>query len=370
LRVLIIHPQMAMYGGAEQVVVHLAKHLEEHGHKVAIATLSTAQHPEYDGLKVIAPPDGEQVAYRLRGGVRALTDIAKMWAKLRAIVAKQADSYDVLNPHNFPAIWAAPKGRPVVWMCNEVPDLWHSTGANGLVNKLFSAGKQADRAIVRSKCLTAVVADKRNSHIFFKRYGFAPYIVPYGIEGIFFASEQRNLPSDVFRVVCPSMVSPSKNQLGILEAVSELEFPIEVVISGYREPEHPYTQLVDEYAVRHGLNVRYVGLTSRANLRRLYASCHAAVFSGRGQGSWLGPFEQLAAGTPVVVSPRLSCSDLIAEQGIGTVTDDVAGALCSIRANYAHYQEQALKGQEFVLKELTWSRFGDRMEEVMLCAGY
>jgi len=370
MKVLIVHPQMAMYAGAEQVVVHLARYLERHGHDVNILTLSIAPHPEYEGLKFTVPPKDKQIAYHLRGGIKSLRDIIRIWARLRGLVQKHADDYDVLNPHNFPAVWATPNGRHIVWMCNEVPDLWHSTNANGLNSKLFNMGKQIDRAIVRSRLPLAMVADKRSRVTFYTRYGIMPHIAPYGIEGKFFAQNQRNLPGSIFRVICPSMVSPSKNQLSILEAVSKLEFPVEVVISGYREPEHPYAQLVDRYAREHRLNIRYVGLTSRGNLRQLYASCHVAVFSGKGQGSWLGPFEQLATGTPVVVSPKLTCSDLIRKHNIGTVTDNIATALHKVKNNYTRYQEQAHRGQEFVLKELTWDKFGERVERTMLCGEY
>ena len=56
MRVLIVHPQMAIYGGAEIVIVKLARYFEANNHNVSILTLTTAMHKDYDNLDIIVPP--------------------------------------------------------------------------------------------------------------------------------------------------------------------------------------------------------------------------------------------------------------------------------------------------------------------------
>jgi glycosyltransferase involved in cell wall biosynthesis len=359
---------MAIYGGAELVVVKLAQYLIGCGHEVKVMTLSIDHHDEYEGLEFILPAEKDRVSYRLRGGLGSIIEILRMQLGLRELCTMYGNDYDVINAHNFPAIWAAPDDKRIVWMCNEVPDLWHNAKVNGLADKVFNIARYFDSKIVRTKNPVGVVADSRCAGIFRKRYRFEPEIIPYGIDGEFF-SKYKNTPIDgQFRVICTSMISPSKNQLAILQAV-KAAIPqihnIKVVLSGYREPSHPYSVMIDRYIKENYIDVTYVGLSSREALRKVYSLSHVAVFTGKGQGSWLSPFEQLSMGIPIIVSPNLTCSDLIREQEIGVVTNNIEDALLNVYEHYSFHKKLALKGRDYVLRELTWDKYGEKMEKLL-----
>jgi len=246
-------------------------------------------------------------------------------------------------------------------MCNEVPDLWHRGNTPGFVDRLLNMGRLFDRLIVRSKRPAAVVADTRCAERFEYRYGFSPEIIPYGIDGEFFSQGVSTQKPDKFCVIQPSMISPSKGQLEVLEAVKRLD--IGVVFAGYYEPQHPYTAELIQRAA--SLDAHFTGHINKEDLRELYHTAHVAVFPGKGQGSWLGPFEALATGTPVIVSPNLSCSTIIDAHDLGIVTNNLDNALREVMRNYPRHQQQALKGKEFVLNNLTWDNFGRRFEEAL-----
>lgn len=361
MKILIVHPQMALYGGAEVVVVRLARYLQEQGHKVDILTLSTAKHTDYEGLSFILPKHETQ--YRLRGdSFSALRDVYHVYRELRSLCLEHG-GYDVVNPHNFPAIWSVPKHGRVVWMCNEIPDLWHNRRIPRLINPLLNAGRFGDRLVARGKHPRAVVADDGMAQLFRHRYLLEPIVIPYGIDGSFFAQPQA-ISRDGFCVIQPSMVSPSKNQMAVLEAAGKLG--TKVVFAGYREDTNPYTTELDTYAARNGVDAVFTGHVSREELRTLYYKASVAIFSGRGQGSWLGPFEALATGRPVIVSPNLTCAETIRREDIGLVTNDIVSAVEDVRTNYAKRQRQALRGREFVLRELTWDKFCSRFEELLV----
>ncbi len=365
MKVLIVHPQMSLYGGAEVVIVRLANYLQDRGHEVSILTLSTEQIPEYEGLSIIVPEEGKRIQYHLRGSLRALKDIYKMYQGLKHLCDQYANDFDVINVHNFPAIWAAPRHKKIVWMCNEVPDLWHNRKIPRLVNPFLNIGRFGDRVIARHKHPKAVVADSRMTQVFRHRYCFEPTIIPYGIDSSYFAQPQT-LSRDGFRIIQPSMISPSKNQLSVLEAAKRLR--LKVVLAGYREERNSYTIELDSFIARNNIDATFTGHVNKDRLRALYYEASVAVFAGRGQGSWLGPFEALSAGVPIIVSPNLSCSDLIRKNDLGIVTDeciDVTDALRKMQQNYPKYQQQALKGREFVLKNLTWDKFGAKFLEVL-----
>ena len=355
MKVLIVHSQMAMFGGAEVLIVRLATHLQEQGHIVTIATLSTKNIDAYKDLEIVTPK--HQIEYRLRGSLSTLSDVYKMWRELSNLCTELAPGYDVINAHNFPAIWCVPTSKKVVWMCNEVPDLFHNHHISSLINPLLNSGRWVDRTIVRGKHPTAIVADENMARIFSHRYLLTPKIIPYGIDGEFFAHASRISHND-FTIIQPSMVSPSKNQFAVLEAVDVLRknIPnIKAVFAGYMEPDNAYTKLLKEYIKEHNIekNVIFTGLVAREYLRELYSVSDVAVFSGVGQGSWLGPFEAIAAGIPAIVSPKLSCSSLVAREKLGLVTDNITEEIIKVFNNKPETQRQ----KEYVLQNLTWNKF-------------
>jgi len=351
---------MALYGGAELVVVRLAHYLQEHGHKVSILAASTASHSDYGGLDIITPR--KEVSWHLWDGtVSSLQEICGVLVSLHKLCNKYANDFDVINTHNFPTTWTVPGSKKIVWMCNEVPDLWHRGNTPSLVNRLLNTGRLVDRLIVRSKQPIAVVADTQCAKRFKHRYGFEPEVIPYGIDGEFFSQTVNAERNDKFTVIQPSMISPSKGQLEVLEVTKHLG--VKVVFAGYFEPRHPYTAELFQRAA--GLDAHFTGHINKEQLRELYYTAHVAVFPGKGQGSWLGPFEALATGTPIIVSPNLSCSTIIAEHDLGVVTTDLSSTFQEVIHNYPKYQQQALKGREFVLRNLTWNNFGARMLELM-----
>jgi glycosyltransferase involved in cell wall biosynthesis len=355
MKVLIVHHQMALFGGAELVVVRLAQYLQRRGHTVRILTASTSPHSEYEGLDIVTPQH-ETRWHLWDGSLSSLKELTQVFTSLHKLCRELADDCDVVNAHNFPSVWASPHWKKIVWMCNEVPDLWHRNHV-GVASQLLRPGRFADRVIVRSRHPVAVVADENIAQHFRSRYGFEPRVIPYGID----AFTLRGSPSgEEFTIIQPSMISPSKCQL---ETLSAAPLDVRVIFAGYYEPGRPYTKQVSEAS--RGRDVVITGHVTRAELQELYSQSHVAVFPGRGQGSWLGPFEALSAGVPVIVSPNLSCSSLIAKHNLGLVTYNLTEALRTAHNNYTQYQEQALKASVWVRENLTWDKFGASMEELM-----
>ena len=360
-KVLMMHSQMSMYGGAELLVVRLARYLQEHNNKVTIATLASKDIDAYKGLEIITPQ--HQIEYRLRGSLSALKDVYEMWRELSNLCYKLVPSYDVINVHNFPSIWCVPSNKKVVWMCNEVPDLFHNRHISSLINPLLNSGRWIDRTVARSKHPIVVVSDESMARIFSHRYLIKPEIIPYGIDGEFFASGKK-VGHTNFTIIQAAMVSPSKNQLAVLETARVLKSTIpnlQIIFAGYMEPNNVYTHVLKDYIKEHSLNVTFTGLISREYLRELYYSADVAVFPGVGQGSWLGPFEAMAASVPVIVSPKLTCSSLISREMLGTVNEDFVTAIKKIYTQ----PPSTTKAKQFILQNLTWEKFCSEFEKLL-----
>jgi glycosyltransferase involved in cell wall biosynthesis len=375
---------MALYGGAETLISHLARYLISKGVEVSILSASFKPRREYEGLDIITPQEDKQIGYKIRNGKTSdMIEIFKIVNILRSYASKLVRNFDVFNPHNFPAVWATPKGTPVVWMCNEVPDLWHRWDSGNAVYRLANVGKVFDRWVVNSEVDVAVVSDERNAEVFRRRYGWRPRIIPYGIEGEFFSRspskseeegirEKFGLSDDAFYVIHVGMVTPSKNQLETLQALHKLkrEIPnIKAIFAGLREKGNYYTSLLDKFIAEKGLgaHVIFTGHVNKDELRVLYHISHVAVLPGRGQGSWLSPFEALSAGKPVIVSPELPCSTVIGREDIGLVSDNLCKGIHDIYIKYSDYLKKAVKGKEFVIKNFTWEKFCEKYLSTLYC---
>ena len=371
MKIAIVHPQMAMYGGAERVIVKLTQYLQSKGHQVRILTLSTKSIDDYIGLDIITPPIKDQVEYRLRGSFAALSDVSKMFVQLHKLCIEYACDTDVFSAHNFPAIWAVPSKWPNVWMCNEVPDLWHRHHISPMINPLLNSGRWIDRTIVRSKYPEAIVADDNMAKIFEHRYLIHPHILPYGIDGEFFAQCAHKTTAKDFHVLQPSMVSPSKKQLEVLMAVNALRARIpelQVTFAGYMEPNNEYVKTLHGYIRDNNMTkiVTFTGLVTRDFLRELYSVANVAVFPGQGQGSWLGPFEAAAAQVPTVVSPSLTCSTVVKKKHLGLVTNNLLRGINEVYLSYELLNPILFWRQQYVLKELTWDKYCKEFESVLL----
>ncbi len=118
MKVAIVHPSLAVRGGAENVVMWLAHELHRRGHSVSVVTT------DYDeGL--YGPRNAlsfQVLTFPLGGYTLDPTAFLRAGWRLRHVLA----GFDWINPHNFPAyIWAYvarianPRLGPIVWFCEE-----------------------------------------------------------------------------------------------------------------------------------------------------------------------------------------------------------------------------------------------------------
>ena len=128
MRIAILIAELLVEGGGERQAVHLAAELQELGHEAVIFTTAWAAESCYPSLRrrVRVVESGRHPLNRLPlllpARLRGLLD-------MRHLARSVDEGFDVLNPHAWPAHWAAvaasrrlPGAPPVVWMCNDY--LW------------------------------------------------------------------------------------------------------------------------------------------------------------------------------------------------------------------------------------------------------
>lgn len=369
---LIVHPSMSLYGGAELVIVKLANYLTEKGIDNAILTLDMSPEirKEIAGSDIIIPEKplkfSPKVPYFMTLPLVVLTLIKHLRRNL--------ENFDVINVHNFPVEFIAFSCRKkVVWMCNEPPQQYF-TSPSPLVKLLNEAITVMDKVVVKKYINHVCVADEFNAKRFEGIYGIKPVIIPYGIDYEFFlignrekAMEMLDLCEDDFILLQVGMLTPLKNQLESIKVVNNLKGKIpeiKLILAGHGDNE--YERTLRKYVREFGLekNVIFTGHLPRTIVRDLYAACDIFLFPVKPQGGWLSPFEALCAGKPIVVSTLMTAADMIKGNKIGMVTDDFTKVVLDIYHNLKKYRKMARRGKIWVRENLSWDKFCERMVSI------
>lgn len=359
MRILIVHPFLTYYGGAELVIVKLARYLKEKGHHVRILTLSVSDEmrKEFD-----APIFSSEKNFD-----SGFLGIIRQINTLNTNIKRIEDSFDIINIHNFPAELALREIKtPSVWYCNEPPTFWLNPDAKFQIpHKILL---WYEKRFVRQCIKKACVADRYNAERFMRRYKIEPEIVPYGVDYEFFSKGDAKKANELYKlwdkfvVLQVGTLTPYKNQMRSIQAIERLrdKIPeIRLILAG--KGNNSYDKQLEEYIRKKKLPVILLGNIKREILRDLYAVSDILIHPVKPQGGWLAPFECLCTGTPVIVSPEFSASEIIKKEGLGFVTDNYEDAIISL---YKNGCEKNKEGKMFVKKNLTWERFGERMEEI------
>ena len=330
MKVLIIHHDKGIMGGAEEVVTQLSNYLVSHGHGVELVF--------------------ERTPWQLMRGVR--THIK--WA-------------DIINVHNFPSTLASfPTRKPIVWMCNEPPELF-----TNLKRKPIEA---FNRWWVRKSKMKVIVADEMQAIRFQGIYGAEPRVIPYGIDYKFWSQGRREktevlpgFPNRRLRLLQVGTITPYKNQIESICVLNELILEGDIdasltLVGGFTDKKY-YKEILDlinyiESDERFKGRISLLGQQSKEAIRNLYMSHDVLLHPVDRQGGWLVPFEAMCAGIPVITTPSFTASDIIEDNKLGVVTNVLScGVERALKEDFSH-------AGEWVKNNLTWKRFGESMVKV------
>ena len=174
MKIAIVHSTFYVKGGAENVIVWLTAELLRRGHQVTIFT------SEYDHQDPDIPAAVKNCMVEIPAGGDFSTWLD--WRRAGRRLSKRLQTYDIVNPHNFPAqVWVyfARRGRrsfpPVIWYCQEPSRLLYRLGAKPAAlpgakrsgEQRFMAKVRRDRGKIIGKLLQK--ARYRVLMLFFRR---------------------------------------------------------------------------------------------------------------------------------------------------------------------------------------------------------
>jgi glycosyltransferase involved in cell wall biosynthesis len=372
MRVLIVHPRVTFYGGAELVIVKLANYLTKNGIPNSLLTLECCEEVEknLEGTEIIKPRN----PLRFPPSIPFSLTLPFMVSSLNRMLRKHLHDFDIVNVHNFPAEMSCfGCYRKVVWMCNEPPQMYFVSPKIS-VKFLDMFITRLDKTIVKKFVDCVVVADQFNAERFEKIYGIRPVVIPYGIDFKFFQAADRlkgrellGLKENEFLILQVGVVSHLKKQFASIKAFELIKSKLKnakLVFAG--EDSSKYAQELKNYVGKSNLEreIIFTGHLPRETIRHLYAACDVLLHPVGPQGGWLSPFEAMCAGAPVVVSDTMTASHIIREKKLGIVTQDLGKAILEIYEHPEKYKRMAAKAKNWVRRNLSWEKFCEKHLEI------
>jgi len=337
MNVLIVHAGKDFYGGAEEVIAQLSKYLEDRGHAVQITIRNPPQ--EFAGKVGTSLP-----SYR------------SMWSWTHKLI----DWADIINVHNFPATLAAfPTRKPIVWMCNEPPELFTNWKRKPI--------EAFNRWWVRKSGMKVVVATPYDKVRFEGLYNITPKVLPYGIDYEFWSQGTRTPKGSVLRLLQVGTITPYKNQIASLKVLKDLQdagIPCLLSLAGSIGNEF-YLDCLRFYIRHNNLkNVNFLGQQTYEEVRRLYYFHDILLHPVREQGGWLVPFEAMCTGLPVIVTGKFPAMELVYRTGnLVSPSEELTEVTANLIKNYDNFVGNE-KAKQWVKENLTWEKYGAGMLRV------
>lgn len=386
MRILLIHPAIFI-GGAERIVAGLLAGLVRRGHDAKLLTLSTA-----GGLveQFRVPEDRIIVPRSHTGGAllgmdyrnpRTLNGALQDVRTLRHQLRELDGTFDLVNPHNFPAsdlVGLARIEAAAVWTCNEPyplilrENLRTQSSQRAVARMLSSLIGPFDVFFVRNWIDAIVVLDEFNQRRVRDFYRRPSTVVPSPIEYEQFRRGQKERLLEkygldgCFILLQVGWLNPLKNQQASIRALKTIKETIPeaklVLVGGGAALE----SLKDE-AVRLGLkdSVVFAGRVPDESLPDYYDACDLNLFPNLSQTWGLAPVEALAAGRVSIVSNEAGVAEFLGRHNVAIVVppnaSDIAKATVSVYRGEVDIRDMISRGQQLVRTELSWDTYVDRM---------
>ncbi|MDE1810802.1 MAG: glycosyltransferase, partial [Candidatus Micrarchaeota archaeon] len=298
MKLVMTQANLTLKGGAERVVLKVAKH---YGAKIYTA--------EYDPKKTFEEFRDVDVEVIGKAGISKILPYGRATQGLNYGLSfynfKVPDDYDVLNAHIAPSHWVRNRNERVLWYVNtplrDVYDLYHYRLSLKKIHQkpVYMIGTRAIKLIDQSvvKKIEGLIANSRNVQSRIERYyGRHDSAVLGG--GIDYKDYSNKGDDNYFFYV--SRFSPNKRQdyaISAFEAFKKMaKKRCKLVVAGAVSRDsfyYDYYLKVVEMAKRVG-GVKIITDPSDRRVRELYSNCTAALYTPINEDYGLVPLEAMA----------------------------------------------------------------------------
>jgi glycosyltransferase involved in cell wall biosynthesis len=331
MKIALLMHELLVEGGGERQCVSLARALARQGHEVAVYTCAYDPvhcFPEIcRDIKVIDLGRGLWPRLRNPAFLRGYFDMRHL---VRAVTQK----HEIWNPHHWPAQWAAAwlkqkLGGHVLWMCNDVPNLYEKSCQRKSVGMVRAAVHRLyyfyDRAQNRKIDLTMFLSRWAESE-FKKIYSAETCVVRSGADPVRFSpggdrQKIRNrfgYKPDEFVLLWLGIFMPHRRLQDAIEAVSLLVArgaKARLLLAGSERSFPEYFKSLQQLAAKLGVQdqVTFAGKVEDDEVRDFYCACDAFLFPNENQTWGLAVLEAMACGAPVLVSQGAAVHEVLTD---------------------------------------------------------
>jgi glycosyltransferase involved in cell wall biosynthesis len=383
---LVMH-ELLVEGGGERQCVSLARALAAQGHQVTLYTSAYDRSncfPEIcKDLTIIDVGRGRFRWLRKPLFVRGYLDMKHLSGAVK-------DRHEIWNPHHWPAQWGSvwlkrKLGGAVVWMCNDVPNLYEKSQQRQSIGMIGAAVHWLyyvyDRAQNRKVDMTMFLSQWAESE-FKKIYDGRTCVVRSGADPERFArgGDRRKIrdrfgykESD-FVLLWLGIFMPHRRLQDAIEAVSRLKaqgFPVRLLLAGSDHSFPEYFNSLKALAVQLGVTeeVTFAGKVADEEIQDFYCACDAFLFPNENQTWGLAVMEAMACGCPVLVSRGAAVHEVLTDGENAFLfpprnPEALAGKIESVAMEPTLRARVAQQGMELVRTKYNWEQFARQVAQV------
>jgi len=373
MKLIVFHPFLYTRGGAERVVLEVAKHFN--------AKIYCSRYEKKNTFKEFSDLDVEVLP---KGITRFIPSNVPMRIRDAAIAGEQfynfkiPEDYDVANAQGTPSEWIRNKNENVLWFCHtpnrEAFDLyeWRMSKRNILQKALYWSFIQPYKMFEFSTVpkIEKILANSMNTQSRLKKYLKRKdvEIVNPGVDVEKFSNESY----EKF-FFYPSRITPEKRFEYAIKAFSLFKKKMgpeaekwKLIIAGALMKERK--EHVEYYKKIKGLlgNMGKIIINPKdEEFMKLYRTCYSVVYTPVDEDFGIIPLEALASNKPCIAVNEGGPKEIIG-QGMGYLVKnekEMAEKMVFLADNPNLPEQMGKEGRAHVEKNFTWKVFLEKFEK-------
>jgi glycosyltransferase involved in cell wall biosynthesis len=383
---LVMH-ELLVEGGGERQCVSLARALAARGHEVTLYTSAYDRancFPEICiDLRIVEVGRGHFPRLRKVRFLRGYLDMKRLASKVDR-------RHEIWNPHHWPAQWGAvwlkrKLGGAVVWMCNDVPNLYEKSQQRRSLGLITATLHQLyyfyDRRQNHRVDLTLFLSNWAERE-FRAIYDGSTRVVRSGADPVRFAQgtdrqkirDRFGYSSGDFVLLWLGIFMPHRRLQDAIEAVSLLKargLPVRLLLAGSDRSFPGYLNSLQSLVAQLGVTseVTFAGKVADEEIGDFYCACDAFIFPNENQTWGLAVLEAMACGRPVLVSRGAAVHEVLTDGENALLfpprnPEKLAARIQELMKQPALRAKIALEGMSLVRSRFTWEQFARQIEDV------
>lgn len=377
MNILIVQPFLS-YGGAEAVSLQLAYHWSRRGYQVKVVALySESGKLPYLGDQAnlvcapwwLRPLFARSKTFLLLFGFPIL-----LWLTWR-----ESKRVELLNPHNFPSLWAAGmvgslRKIKVIWTCHNFPQ---TPFVGNLADKLLNPVIESVNRFFAQRCRQVVAVSKKVKNQIHHKYQVEPKVIHPAISLDFYAKgkgskirKQFNLKNK-YVILQVARLKKEKNQELAIRSLAKIAIKIEnviLILVGDGEEKKMLERLAKKMRVLD--RVIFAGYQIPEQVRNFYDACDLHIAPAfETEGCNLTPFEALCLKKVSLVAEGSGVDGILKKEQIGLVAKPTVEEFGrQILWTYSHgkeVREMGNKGRRWTKENLSWHEYIQKFESMI-----